>query len=433
MKYHRLQIKNVPYFIICIYALVLILVSFMLSPVEEIFRGFWNILLSPSNLITDYMEIGGIGAAFFNSGLVTLISGIILKRLYTHVTGPLIAAVFTVSGFSFFGKNIFNSISIMAGVYLFSVFSEKSAKDVTLTAIFATSLAPLVSEIAFNLPTNSFFSIIISQIIGILAGLIIYPVSEKFYHFHKGFSLYNVGFSAGVIGMIFTGLMKMFELNIQLSNIIYKGSETPIKYFFLILLFFLLLIGLFLSHGKIDGVLRMQKQTGRSITDFIENEGLGYTLINMALVGFTGYLFLILVNARFNGPVLGALLTMVGFAAFGKTPKNIIPVMMGITIGVLLGKDHFENTSVVIMCLFGTALAPISGSFGIIAGLIAGFMHAGLVGVIGDTHGGLNLYNNGFSSGFIAAVIVSIREGFKGISIDDDIDYNKELNNPDGR
>ncbi|MBE0601541.1 MAG: DUF1576 domain-containing protein, partial [Firmicutes bacterium] len=59
----------------------------------------------------------------------------------------------------------------------------------------------------------------------------------------------------------------------------------------------------------------------------------------------------------------------------------------------------------IIAALFGTTLAPIAGRYGVFAGIIAGFLHMSLVTNVGFLHAGMNLYNNGFSGGFVAALL----------------------------
>ena len=416
------------YYLIYIHTGLLFLVSFILNSPEEIFSGFWKILISPSNLLTDYMALANPGAALFNSAITTLFTGILLNKLYSKVTGPLLAAVMTVSGFSLFGKNLFNSFSIMAGVYLFAKITGKKYSDVTLTAVFATGLAPLVSEIAFGFPNHPFLSLFLSQLCGIAVGLVIYPLSDRFFHYHSGFSLYNVGFSAGVLAIIITGIFTMLNLVVSPSDIIYSGPDTAAKLYFIVFSILLFITGFILSKGKLDSLKNIFRKSGRSITDFILEDGFGPTLMNMALTGMVGLLFVLITGSTVNGPVLGALLTMTGFGAFGKTPVNIVPVITGIAFGVILSSSDFSSTSSVITCLFGTSLAPISGHYGPLVGFIAGFLHAGLSGIMGSTHGGINLYNNGFSSGFVAAFILAIMDYFKKEDLKDEFEYNEELN-----
>jgi hypothetical protein len=55
---------------------------------------------------------------------------------------------------------------------------------------------------------------------------------------------------------------------------------------------------------------------------------------------------------------------------------------------------------------------PIAGQFGWLFGIVAGFLHAAVVLVVGEPCGGYNLYNNGFSAGLVALVMVSLIQGF---------------------
>ncbi len=44
--------------------------------------------------------------------------------------------------------------------------------------------------------------------------------------------------------------------------------------------------------------------------------------------------------------------------------------------------------------------------------MIAGFLHAAVVMCTGQMYGGLNLYNNGFSAGWVAIIMVPVIESF---------------------
>jgi hypothetical protein len=62
--------------------------------------------------------------------------------------------------------------------------------------------------------------------------------------------------------------------------------------------------------------------------------------------------------------------------------------------------------------LFSTTLAPIAGTYGMVAGLIAGALHMILVTNVGVIHGGITLYNNGFSGGIVASVMIPVIDAF---------------------
>ena len=61
---------------------------------------------------------------------------------------------------------------------------------------------------------------------------------------------------------------------------------------------------------------------------------------------------------------------------------------------------------------FAVGLAPIAGQFGPLAGVLAGMLHGAIVMCTSPMYGGLNLYNNGFSAGWVAIFMVPVLESF---------------------
>lgn len=106
---------------------------------------------------------------------------------------------------------------------------------------------------------------------------------------------------------------------------------------------------------------------------------------------------------------------MVGFGAFGKHLKNVWPILLGVVIGNLFHPLPLNGTSGVLTALFGTTLAPIAGFYGAGYGILAGILHMGLVSNLTFLHAGMNLYNNGFTGGFIAAALVPLFDTFHQI------------------
>ena len=51
-----------------------------------------------------------------------------------------------------------------------------------------------------------------------------------------------------------------------------------------------------------------------------------------------------------------------------------------------------------------------SGRFGVIAGIFAGMLHTAIAMCTSQMYGGLNLYNNGFSTGWVAMVMVPVMD-----------------------
>jgi len=131
-------------------------------------------------------------------------------------------------------------------------------------------------------------------------------------------------------------------------------------------------------------------------------------LLNMGLSGAIGMAYVLTVGGELNGPVIGALLSIVGFAAFGKHPVNFVPVIAGVFLGSLAKPWGAADPSILLAALFGTNLAPIAGRFGWHWGVVAGFIHSSAALSVGSVHGGLNLYNNGFAAGIVASILAPV-------------------------
>ncbi|HPG96800.1 MAG TPA: DUF1576 domain-containing protein, partial [Rectinema sp.] len=82
----------------------------------------------------------------------------------------------------------------------------------------------------------------------------------------------------------------------------------------------------------IQGFLRLQVTPARLVSDFVAIAGVESTLINVSTVGFLGYVFLAINRLKLSGASLAALFTMMGFAFFGKTLFNCLPIMLGVSL-----------------------------------------------------------------------------------------------------
>ena len=61
---------------------------------------------------------------------------------------------------------------------------------------------------------------------------------------------------------------------------------------------------------------------------------------------------------------------------------------------------------------FATGLCPIIGRYGVRAGIAAGFLCASMCTATRDLHGGLVLYNGGFTAGITALILLPILEHY---------------------
>jgi len=377
-----------------------------------VYSGILAILQSPGILLTDYMVVGGVGAALVNSGLVALIGLAVVAVSKATISGAVIAAIFTMAGFALFGKNIVNVWPIFLGVYLFAVIKKEPFKKFIAPALFGTTLAPMVSQLAVGFDFSPAVGIALGVVFGTFAGFILPPLAAHCLTFHKGYNIYNIGVTGGIAGTVFMALFRGYGLQNKATLIWGEGYNPTLVPIFVVYCASLVLLGIWLDANSLKLLGKLVNNTGVVPTDFTSLNGTGATFVNMGLVGLIGISYILLFGAELNGPTLGGVLTIVGFGAFGKHIKNILPILFGVYLGTLVQKWSPADPGAVLAALFGTTLAPIAGKFGVIAGVVAGFIHLSVVMNVGFLHGGMNLYNNGFAGGIVAAVMVSVLAAF---------------------
>ena len=398
-------------------SVMLMILAFIIESPQSLVSGMMTILVSPSQLFTDYMEIASVGSTLLNVAIMLGISIYSYKKLEIPLNGTVIGSLGMLAGFSFFGKNLFNSIPFMIGVWIYTKVTKQNYRNYVIVGLFGSALGPLISFLAFSGVLPQGWSVLIAYALGIFIGFILPQLSTQFLGFHQGFSLYNVGFTAGIIGMVVLGFMNAFGIEVETRTL--TSTQSPLILYQLLIGFCVILIMTsFYLHFKKKEKYHFKlllKLSGRLPSDFVEMTNLATVTLNMSIIGFILLGYVLMNGGQLNGPIVGSIIGVMSFGAFGNQVKNTVPVLVGIMIGSYLTGVEPTSTSALIAAIFGTTLAPVSGYYGPFAGMIAGFVHITLVSHVVVMHGGLNLYNNGFAGGFVAAVLVPIFEIFEGI------------------
>ena len=400
------RMKEIELLTVSLSMLILIFfITYVINEHENIFIGMYKIITSPAVLVTDFIKVGGIGAAFLNAILIFSFNFFLVKSFKVKITGITIAAFFTVLGFSFFGKNILNILPFYLGGMLYSIYTSTDFSEHIIPIAFSSALAPFVSSVAFYGEISYETSYINAILIGVLIGFIVVPLAKSLYDFHEGYDLYNLGFTAGILGSVIIAVLKLYHFEITPQFLLSTEYDIPLKILCSSAFLSLIIIGFYINDSSLSGYFSLMKDDGYK-SDFVKKYGYGLTFINMGVMGFISIGFVIITGQTFNGPILAGVFTVVGFSANGKTVFNTFPILVGILLASLGSKGN--DFTLAISGLFGTALAPISGVFGPIAGIIAGWLHLAVVQNVGLVHGGLNLYNNGFSAGIVAGFLLPI-------------------------
>lgn len=388
------------------YCALLALLS--LDDLKNLLPGLKAILTSQSVLLSDYVHIGGPGAALFSSALTLLLAVAVLHFSGAPISGGTLSTLGLVAGFSLFGKNILNSPPILLGAWLSAKARRVPFSSCANVGVMATTLGPLVSFVCFS------HHPIVGVLLGVLVGFAAPPLALGTAKILRGMNLYNVGFACGLLAMVLMPVLHAAGIDpatLSLWSTEYSGFFCA---FIVGLSLLFLLLGLFSARRDLPGLCRrylsLLRTSGRAPSDYLADFGGSAVLVNMGLNGLLGSGYLLLIGGVFNGPTVGAILTLMGFSAGGKHPGNCLPIMAGVALGGLTMSWEVTTPGAQIAALFGTTLAPVSGVFGPLAGILAGFLHGSVVLRTGGFVGGVNLYNNGFSGGLVALVLTGVLE-----------------------
>lgn len=400
-------------FYLPILALIMIILAFIFNTPKEIFVGYKNILLSSSILTTDYIAIGTLGGALVNAASILILNLVILRLLNLRMSGLIYAALYMILGFSFFGKNILNSLPIYIGIYLYAFINKIPVKNLVISLLFSSGISPLVSYLIFGFDLAYYISIPLGIGAGIVAGLMVPAISSHTIKFHQGYNLFNVGFSLGIISLAFNGVLRAFNLRASEISILSNDHNLFLYLFVAILALILLIAGIILNPKSFKMIPDLYKRSGRLVSDYIRDYGVSIVMINQASLLTFEILICLIFKIELNGAIFGTILAVSGFAGAGLHLKNTSFVMLGAILMCLITKTNITSTSIIIGILFSAGVAPIAGRYGIVAGIIAGMLHIAILPLCRSFQGGYDLYNNGFCAGFVACILIAIIEAFK--------------------
>ena len=430
--------------VLTILSLAFVAASFCAGNVRELIPGLLRINLSPSQFTRDYFKLGGLGAAFLNTGIVGLTVCALLKLTKAKCSGLTVAAYWLNVGFATFGMTFLTMLPFIIGGGVYSLIKKVKYGTVVNFALFSTALAPFAGELYFRYPLAearafSVWGALGALVLGIVTACVMPALCGQSANFHKGYDLYNAGPAAGFLSFVVLCLLyKSTGIAIPSNTDLGNGSKNFVNIFFIIVFAAMFFAGCMMDKDCFKNFRSLWKSDGYK-TDYTAAYGVPATLINMGLYGLFILLYfnvvhgftvadgsLVFTGAKFTGATMGAIMCMHAFSAQGAQPRTVFPIMIGYFLASLIpfGCFYFgvvdaqawtltTQAMLVGMC-FASGLAPVAGKFGFFPGVIAGAIHALLVMNVPALHGGFCLYNGGFTAGIVAFVLVPVLESFIG-------------------
>lgn len=406
--------------LLCAFTLAFYVGALLAPDLPEIFSGFWRIISKPAVLTKDYffIEIGSVSGCLLNFALVGTLFCAMMFLPGVNVTGVTVAAYWLSVGFCSYGVNLLNVLPFQLGVLIYSKVKKMPFGKNLNFAMFSCALGPLVSEVLWRYPNAevhglTVLGVALALLIGIVTGMTMPALCAHAQSFHKGYDLYNAGPAAGFL--CFTLFAIMYKaLGIaapEIAGTLGEGSPVFVNIFCAACFVLCLIAGYIINGNSFKGYGKLLMDSGHKV-DFAAKYGIGPCVINFGVYGLFILAYYNLVGAKFTGPTFGAIWNMLAFAAAGSTVMNVWPIMLGYVIAAQFGATAINAQAIVVGLCFASGLAPVTGRYGILAGLVGAMMHYCLVTSVPAIHGGFTVYNGGFTAGLVCFVLIPVLEAY---------------------
>lgn len=248
------------FFLLALIPIYFISVGLIIQPFDSIVTGIYEIIWEPDFLITDYIAVGGMGAAFVNAGMMALISIYFVYSLGMEMDGHTITSCCLMFGFSLFGKNLMNIWAIFLGVFLYAKYHKMHLSNYIYVGIYGTSLSPIITQLMHVVELPIWQRFCVTILVGICIGFVLPPLATHSHYAHKGYSLYNVGFASGIIATVLVSTFKSFGIETE-ARLIWSSGNDAMLLGLLFVLFAGMSVVAVLWRGK-DTLLGYEKLLG---------------------------------------------------------------------------------------------------------------------------------------------------------------------------
>jgi len=398
MNIHRVYFITMLFFIATAVAL---------EPSVELLNGFVAILRAPDILITDYIYVGGFPAAILNSAITSLMSLGMLIAFKHDPKSATVSNLWLITGFAFFGKNPLNVLPIFFGGWLYSKYMRQDFNINILTTLVAASLSPAVTQKVFIGSESDAVNLVFAIGMGVFIGFVFDPIAKNIFKAHDGFNLFNAGFAAGLLAIIITSVFASYNLAYEMNEQWSTGNSTQVTAFVTLLSIWLICIGLYMKRDDPMSAIRDILVLRKYQNDYYSRCGCT-CYINMGVLGLFCVLVANIAGFELTGPILGGIITVMGFGANGMQIYSTSSLMVGVVVATLISPLSLFEPGVSIAFFFVACLSPIPAKYGWHWGVIAGIIHLHLATSLAMPSGGINLYNNGVAAGFVVILLLPL-------------------------
>lgn len=396
----------------------------------QMFSGLLQIISQPTKASTSFFSIGGYAATFLNMGLVGLICTFLFCLPGENPNHAATLVTILTTGFGSWGIHIVNMWPTMLGVMLHCAVKKEKFGEHTNAMLFSTGLAPFMSELMVRYPHPevvgfSPMGVLMAFAVGITVGFFLPAGLDNSPKVHKGFDLYSAALPVGMTAFLLQGfLYKAMGVEIpEAVSDLSVASPEICNTFCVILFSSFVLIAIAMGCRPRDYWKLFTDP--EPVVNFSTTYGNATMLMNVGLYGFFILAYYNFIGAEFNGVTFGVIFCMLSTCNSGSHPGNIWPITLGYGLASKLLQllsplaggvftQYLHSQSIVVGLCYANGLSPISDKYGWFYGLVAAMMHFCMVTTVPQLHGGMCLYNGGFTAALVCLLMVpSLERNFK--------------------
>ena len=399
-----------------------LIAAFFMPDRAEMIPGLLRIIQNPTLSSTNAFSIGGYAATFLNMGLLGIICSLLYSIPGDKPNHEAVLVTLLTIGFGSWGIHILNIWPTMTGVVLYCLVKKEPLGDYTNLMMLTTGLAPFISEILVRYPYDHVVSITLPRIllafvVGIPAGFTIPAGLRNASNVHKGMTIYSAALPVGMAAFLMQSVLYRV-MGVAIPNAVselHVGSSFIVNTFCCILFASCILGALALGCRPKDYWQLMVDQ--KVVTNFSATYGNSVMLMNVGLFGFFILGYYNLIGAEFNGVTFGVIFCMLCTCNAGSHPSNVWPIMLGYAVIsrvfqliVPLAQGNFTLTlnaqAIVVGLCYANGLSLLSDKYGWFWGMVAAMLHYCMVTTTPLLHGGMCLYNGGFTTGLVCLLML---------------------------
>ena len=393
---------------------------------QQMIPGLLRIIQNPTLSSTNAFSIGGYAATFLNMGLLGIICSLLYSIPGDKPNHEAVLVTMLTVGFGAWGIHILNIWPTMLGVVLFCIVKKEPLGNYTNLMMLTTGLAPFISEILIRYPFDQVVSmslprILLAFVVGIPAGFTIPAGLRNAPNVHKGLTIYSAALPVGMAAFLMQSILyRVMGVEIPGAVSELHVASYAIVNTFCCILFASCIIAAFLLGCRPKDYWKLLTDP-EVVTNFSATYGNSVMLMNVGLFGFFILGYYNLIGAEFNGVTFGVIFCMLCTCNAGSHPGNVWPIMLGYALiswifQMIVPYAHgnftlYLNSQAIIVGLcYANGLSLLSDKYGWFWGMVAAMLHYCMVTTTPLVHGGMCLYNGGFTTGLVCLLLMPTLE-----------------------